>query len=210
MKITCTCGIAHQLYDYPPGDVSAGGKDMKERHIICNCTREAVVRTSPKDEPDYNDPNADKEGLRRNVISHEALCAKLGLPINTPVIQPAAPPVASTIIDPTATTVSGQPSLFLAKDDADLLREIVTHYGAVFKQGDEEAQAAYSAFVAKIQEGMLSTDPTEVRMVKCAFSDRNLRRLYPVGQYDDETSHNVVRTEAAKSLKDRFETEFGE
>ena len=235
MKITCACGIDYQVYDYPPAEVEEGGKKMMERHIMCPCDREVVVRTAPKYEPASQEENVS------GVISFDELVRRLNQdppPPPAPVTPPAgwggwgsstptAPPKAAPkavvapslpspiIVDPNAAPVvtNQEKSIFLSKDDAEVLGALVAHYGQKFKDAEiqkDEVQEFAELAVRAAQDGMFIVySDREDRMIRMAFLEKNVKKLWPVGQFDDDTDFNVVQTARAKDLRERFKNLCG-
>lgn len=230
MKITCSCGIDYQVYDYPPAEIEEGGKKMMERHIMCPCDREAVIRTAPKYEP-----NVDTGEETSGVVSFDELVRRLdkaaaapatpatnpggwggnwGPPTaqKAPKKAPVAPPaVPSPIIDPSAVPVpsSDEKSLFLTQDEADVVSALIAHYGAKFKDAEvqkEEVQEFADLASRAKQEGMFAMSEKEQRMVRMGFLERNVKKLWPIAAYADETEFEVQQTAKAKVLRERFKT----
>lgn len=211
MKFVCSCGISHWVFDWPPADIDAGGKKMKERHIFCSCQREVVVRTAPKEEPDFE---GEDDGQPK-VVSQDHLAHMLGLP--------QAPEYKRVVVDNTPTNTENLATLNLSVDQARVLKELVAHYGNVFKAAPprthetekdkpeappekdmfSEERAAYNTLAERIEDGQfVINNIDEARMVRCALSPRNTRRLYPVGEYDADNEPNVVNSKMSKELVD--------
>lgn len=224
MQIVCSCGISYQVYDYPPAEVEEGGKKMMERHIMCPCDREVVVRTAPKYEPTA--PLVEGEETSR-VVSFEEMSRRLGVGKNTtppsakvPTWGPSSTPpteapeaisgAPSLIVDPNATpNVTGtEKSIFLTQEDADVLGNLIAHYGMKFKDPEaqkEEAQEFADLAARAKQEGMFTIfSDKEERMCRMGFLERNVKKLWPIGPYDDESDHNVQCTVRANDLRERF------
>lgn len=227
MIIRCTCGLnIGSIFHWPPAEIEEGGKKMMERHLSCNCGREIVVRTAPKEEPDSPE-NADKKGI----FSFDEIARRMGagqMP-DQPSVQPA--PDSPTAIIQEINAI-GNPALGLNAEDAELLQTLVRNYGTVFKpifkqekskraakQGEqmneqEAAQAKeqqeYLAFADKIIEGLVSFSPEEAKMARCSFTERNLDRLYPTTDFDLDTDYNVIMRKKVAALETRvfamFET----
>ena len=232
MKITCSCGIDYQVYDYPPAEVEEGGKKMMERHIMCPCDREVVIRTTPKYEPNQAVPKGEETS---GVVSFDELVRRLNPPAvptgsggwggggaiappppkapPAPVVAPPELPSIITDIEGASAPVSQEKSIFLSQDDADVLGALVAHYGEKFKDAEvqkEEAKEFAELAERCKQEGMfIITTDKEDRMIRTAFLERNMKKLWPVGQFDDDTDFNVVQTGRAKSLRERFKTLCG-
>ena len=220
MKLTCSCGQSHYIFDWPPATIEEGGKKMMERHIFCPCQIEVVVRTAPKEEPDYEGPEDDKP----KIVSQEHLVKMLGL---TP-----APEVKRVIEDKTPRQKTGLLMVNLSSEDARVLKESLAHYGNVFKaappvsthgdKGDKNSgpPPQYEDMHAKEREAFLVLSEKvyggdfmienieEARMVRCAFSDRNVRRLYPTKEMDYDDEPNVISVKAVKALRDRILTDL--
>ena len=213
MKLSCSCGISHWVFDWPPAEIEAGGKKMMERHIFCSCQREVVIRTAPKEEPDFK---GEDDGEPK-IVSQEHLAHMLGLP--------TAPEFKRVVVDNTPTTTENLASIDLSVDEARVFKELTAHYGNVFKAApptthegpekgkDEEPQkdmfsedrAAYNTFAERIADGQFTIhNIDEARMARCAFSPRNTRRLYPVKDMDYDDEPNVVNAKLAETLKNRL------
>lgn len=232
MKIECSCGIIYQVYDYPPVELEEGGKKMMERHVMCPCDREIIIRTAPKYEPTSNEENTS------GVVSFDELVRRLNqdptppAPVNTggwggynPAPQPPAgkapkkaivvpPPIPSAIIDPTASPAvnNDEKSIYLSQDDADVVGALVAHYGEKFKDAEvqkEEVQEFADLAGRAKQEGMLVLSEKEQRMCRMAFLPRNITKLWPVAAYADEDEFEVVQTAKAKALRERFKQACG-
>jgi hypothetical protein len=208
----CACGIKTFIYDWPPAEIEAGNKKMFERHIFCSCQREVVIRTAPKEEPDFQ---GEDDGEPK-IVSQEHLAHMLGLP--------PAPEFVRQIVDNTPTTTENLASIDLSVDEAKVLKELTAHYGNVFKaapptthEGPEkkdeqpqpdmfsEERAAYNTLAERVADGKFTINNIdEARMVRCAFSPRNTRRLYPVKDMDYDDEPNVINAKLAEMLKNRM------
>lgn len=213
MKIICSCGISYQVYDYPPSDVEEGGKQMKERHIMCPCDREIVMRTAPKYEPDY-------EGTEKTspLASFEEISRRLGIvpPPGTPQNAPeAAPATPSLILGPEADQppASAGKGLFLTPDDASTLSTLIGHYGSYYKcsETQKEDQEKFAVLAERAKLGGMFNLQTEEeeRMVRMGFLERNITKIWPVGPYDEEGEFNVQQTIRAKTLREKFKNLLG-
>lgn len=215
MKLSCSCGISHWVFDWPPAEIEAGGKKMMERHIFCSCQREVVIRTAPKEEPTFDGEADDKDEPK--IVSQDHLAHMLGLP--------PAPEFVRQVVDNTPTAIENLASIDLSIDEARVLKELTAHYGNVFKaapptthegpekkDGEEpkpdmfsEERAAYNTLAERIADGkFVINNIDEARMVRCAFSPRNTRRLYPVKENDYDDEPHVVNAKLAETLKDRM------
>lgn len=233
MKIECSCGIEYQVYDYPPSEVEEGGKKMMERHVMCPCDREIVVRTAPKYEPAM--AATEEAENTSGVVSFDELVRRLkagqdaqdAAPINKSgwggFNPPAAPPpgkaptkaavapptLPSLIIDPNAAPIinTDEKSIFLSQDDADVIGALITNYGEKFKDAEvqkEEVQEFADLAARAKQEGIFIISEKEQRMCRMAFLERNVKKLWPILAYADETEFEVVQTAKAKALRERF------
>jgi hypothetical protein len=186
-------------------EVDINGKKAAQRHLTCSCQREIVIHTSLKDEPNYDGDGSDKA----KIFSFEELSERLGIDV---VKQPQQPqPVVQTtktIITSDTTPANVGISTFLTQDDAETLSEAVANYGRVFKplEDQKQEQDKYLAVAERCKtEGLLIIDGVEeARMIRCALSDRNMKRLYPIDDYADEADHNVKRRTTIVALRDRF------
>lgn len=239
MRIICSCGIEAQIYDYPPADVTEGGKSMKERHLICGCGREVVIRTAPKYEPAMAETEEAKE--TSGVVSFDELVRRLNQdqaaaapPVNPggwggynpapapkgvapkaplkPVVAP--PTLPSPIIDPNATQTpsSDEKSIFLTQDDADVVGALIANYGEKFKDAEvqKDEVAEFADLASRAKQGgMFAMNDKEQRMVRMGFLERNIQKLWPIAAYADEDEFEVVQTAKAKALRERFKQTCG-
>jgi hypothetical protein len=223
MKIFCTCGINHRIFDWPCAEIEENGKKMIERHITCNCSREVVIRTSTKDEPGYDekDPKAADEKWQtktgKNIFSFEEMAERMGVkpppvaPAPVPTAAPAAVPSTPKIIipgaEPVMPAVNSLVSLFVNLEESEVLGEALRHYGEVFKPGEmnEKVRMDFAEMSGRAIEGIFHImDKKEAGKVRMAFSGRNLNRLYKHGEYDADESHDVRRAAVARDLRDRI------
>lgn len=236
MRITCSCGIDYQVYDYPPAEIEEGGKKMMERHIMCPCDREVVVRTAPKYEPTAS--NTEEAENTSGVVSFDELVRRLKQgqqedPPPAPAANPgwggnwappppkaqkqapvAVPAPSPVIVDPNATPAptNDEKGIFLTQDEADTVGALIANYGLKFK--DAEAQKEEVQEFAELAEraklgGMFSMSEKEQRMCRMAFLERNVKKLWPIAQYADEDEFEVVQTAKAKDLRERFKNLCG-
>ena len=224
MKLYCTCGIRHFVFDWPPAEIEVSGKKMMERHIFCPCQREVVVRTAPKDEVEFDGPEDSK---KPKIYSQEALAKAMGLdvPPETERVNNNMPPENVLF------------SIALTVDEASMLKDLSAHYGNVFKQAPPKAEdqdkdknpdpnaptgpavapmdqhaaerAAYISMSEKIQEGAFNvTSAGEAKMIRCALSSRNVARRFPTKDSSWDDDPNVVGKKAAGELRERIYKEL--
>ena len=218
MKLVCSCGIRHFIFDWPAASVEEGGKPMCERHIFCPCQREIVIRTAPKDEP--NAPETEEDTKKPKIFSQEALAKAMGLEVPPDVER------VNTNLPPENVLVS----LTMTPSEIELLKDLVSHYGNVFKpilpspgldkEGKpippedkfREEREAYLAFAEKIKPtaagwGTANTfdvaSAVEAKMVRCALSARNVAKRFPadIDGWDDDP--NVIGKKAATELREK-------
>jgi hypothetical protein len=160
---------------------------------MCACGRKIIIKVVP--------PKSSRDN--GNIVSHDELCRRLGLPTVTHESE------KRQVAGESKTTGSDcvKRSLTLSKDEAALLREAVAHYGKVFKQGSSES-TQYIEFAGKIKHGELSVGEDEEIMIRCALSERNINRLWPVGEFDDDDSYNVKCASSARALMERLVREL--
>jgi hypothetical protein len=213
MKLVCTCGIRHFIFDWPAADIKDGGKDMKERHIFCPCQREIVIRTSPKDEIEFDGPDDSK---KPKVYSQEALAKAMGLDIPPEVERTNTNmPLANVLV-----------SVTLNADEAALLKDLTAHYGNVFKQplpiegelkdGEppppDKHQAEREAYIALSEKIVPPTysvgSADEAKMIRCALSSRNVVKRFPVKGEAWDDDPNVIGKKAASEMRDRIYKEL--
>ena len=218
MKLVCSCGIRHFIFDWPAAAIEDGGKKMCERHIFCPCQREIVIRTAPKDEPDAQE--AEEDAKKPKIFSQEALAKAMGLEIPPDVER------VNTDLPPENVLVS----LTMNTKEVELLKDLVTHYGNVFKPmmpspgNDKDGKPippndqfkaereAYLAFADKIKPaaagwGTANTfdiaSASDAKMVRCALSARNVGKRFPVEGDGWDDDPNVIGKKAATELRER-------
>jgi len=212
MKIECSCGITHHVFDWPSAKIEENNKKMIERHITCSCKREVVLRTDPMDEPD-NEEGDEDEG---QIFSFEELSRRLGVkPPPQPIPQPPPQMKQSKGLIVTDTTDTNEVNqlftVHLSQDEAETLNEALSHYATVFKPMEEQAkeQQAYLNLATRCKFGFFKIETEkDASLIRCSLSERNTSRLYPVDEYGDETDHNFQRMLTVRSLRDRLFKEF--
>jgi hypothetical protein len=237
MKITCTCGIDYSLYDYPPTEVEVEGKTAMERLVMCPCDREYVIHTQPKYEPDSKETNVSgvmsfEELVKKLKAPPPAPKAaswgppqsakKVSSKAKSGIVLPGAADASGKasgglIIDPNAIQAApavavNEKSIFLTQDDADVVSSLIANYGAKFKDAEmqkEEVQEFADLASRAKQEGMFTIGEKEQRMVRMAFLEKNILKLWPFDAYADETEFNVQQTAKAKLLREKFKQMCG-
>lgn len=118
------------------------------------------------------------------------------------------------------------PTIGLLSAETDLLQSLIRNYAICFKpiykqpkkekgekQGEQINEQAmeqakehqlYIEFADKIHDGLVTFAPVEARMVRCAFTERNIFRLYPTTDTDLDTDYNVVMTKKVEELKTKI------
>lgn len=209
MKLVCTCGIGNYLYEWPASDVEHNSVKMKERHVSCACGRGLIVRSALKDEPDSdNEKSAGK-------ISFEELSRRLGVN-NKPIDEDLHKHERNKMRSERIMTVT------LEDKQAELLARMLVHYGNVFKpapnnpmipdQYSEERQKlnALSQKVIDMQTGEnVGYSIAEADMLLMATTDRNISKMYPVDEEDDEDP-NLEAFKACKDLRKILDAKYSE
>lgn len=200
--IECRCGIRHQIYDWPSEVIVDKDKEMVERHISCHCKREIVVRTSPREEPDY-EPVTDKDKeLVEKPFSFAEMSKRMGvLKESDKVEQSVAKPAYE----------GGKKGIALMDDDAELLYQCLYHYGTKFKADNQTERMKFYAFAERAKQGghLLFESETEERMARMAFTERNLYNLFPLDDdlplvSAEQNKINTAMKKAAEKLRDQI------
>lgn len=183
-KLECACGISIDIYSWPPTEIEQNGKKMMERHISCRCTREIVVRTAPKYEPDAEVKEGEKIAT---VVSFAELSRQCGVLKETePYNKPAAGGLDE---DEEDAAPADKGSVTLPEDQCKLLNQLVMNYANWFKQGKASAkeQKKFFEFAAKLKPNeAISVNDEESRMCKMAISERNLFHIYGEEMSDED------------------------
>lgn len=184
-KIECACGISLDIYSWPSAEIEQNGTKMIERHITCRCTREIVVRTAPKYEPDAE--IGEDENVAA-VSSFAELSRQFGVrkeaePYNKPDaggLNLAEPEVRVT--------------LDLNSDDKKLFLSLLDKYARWFKQGKASAEDQKKFFGLhdrwEAATGPFGLTDEETRMSKMALSERNIYHVY--GASPSEADKKVI------------------
>jgi hypothetical protein len=172
-KIECACGISHQIYDWPAAEVEQNDKKMMERHLKCRCSREIVVRTAPKYEPDAE---VDEDEKVATVTSFAELSRQFG-------VLKEADPHNKPIADSPDEAPSAEKSVGISDADRTLFMFLIENYAKWFKQGKASAKDQKKFFelnekVGKAEDGKFSLSEEEIRMSKMAVSQRNIFHVF--------------------------------
>ncbi len=171
-KIECACGISLDIYSWPPAEIEQNGKKMMERHISCRCTREIVVRTAPKYEPDAIVGEDEKIAT---VMSFAEMSRQAGV---LKEVEPHNKPAADGVSE-MAPTLKG--SVTFSGDQFKLFYSLVMNYAKWFKQGKASAkeQKKFFEFAERLGSGTpIEVSDEEALMCRMALSERNLFHIY--------------------------------
>jgi hypothetical protein len=191
MKLVCTCGIGHYVYDWPASDVKHNGVKMKERRMQCSCSRGIIVRTALKDEP---------EVAQAKMVSFEALSKHLG--VNSKPIEEN-----QYKFDRNTPKSERNMEINLTKEDVKYIAKALVHYGDVFKpapvdptipdQFIEERKAFNNLAQKFVASGQYILSLAESELVLSALTTRNINKMFMANPEDDEDINHINRKHGA-------------